>query len=765
MFNTNRKFVCTAVSAAISSLFSLSAIAQEEPETLDVTVVKAASEELKQAQGVSVITEEDFKRRPVTNDISEIVRTMPGINLTGNSSSGQYGNKRQIDIRGMGPENTLILIDGKPVLSRNSVKMGRSGERNTRGDSNWVPPEAIESIEVIRGPAAARYGSGASGGVINIITKSPEVASTTVSLQTEIPQNEYEGGNHRINVVSSAPLSDRFSHRTIVNYNKQEADDPQLNLEVTDTSTGRGGSAKAVGAGREGVENMDFRTLVRFQQSKEHRWDFEGAFSRQGNEYAGDNAFQGIRYGVDENDNPIIPTEDELGEIDALALIGEETLVMYRRTLGVTHTGQYDFGDSFSYIQYEGTTNSRLGEGSAGGGEGAINSLEKTTIKLSNITAKTEWNVPLELGGFAQTATFGAEFRGETLDDAVSNQLTLNVADESEIPGATADPDSRPSETDATLIGVYVEDNILLSDSVTVTPGIRFDNHSEAGTNLSPSLNASWQATKNIVVQGGISRAFKAPNLYQLNPNYVYYTRGGGCPLDFPSIGGGCHIIGNPDLEHETSVNKEIGINYTNEDGVNAGITYFHNDYKNRIGTGNVAPEYVLPGEEGGEANVQVFQWYNIPEAVIRGLEGNLQFNLTDSIQWSTNLTVMLETKDKETGVPLSIVPDYTVNAMLTWQATEQIQLVLSGQHYGKTESPELSQNSGQAITGEDRDAYTIANLNAVYQFNDNLSFNLSVKNFINTDVRREGTQASSAGANTFNEPGRSYLVSANYTF
>ena len=178
-----------------------------------------------------------------------------------------------------------------------------------------------------------------------------------------------------------------------------------------------------------------------------------------------------------------------------------------------------------------------------------------------------------------------------------------------------------------------------------------------------------------------------------------------------------------------------------------------------------MAPEYVLPGEEGGEANVQVFQWYNIPEAVIRGLEGNLQFNLTDSIQWSTNLTVMLETKDKETGVPLSIVPDYTVNAMLTWQATEQIQLVLSGQHYGKTESPELSQNSGQAITGEDRDAYTIANLNAVYQFNDNLSFNLSVKNFINTDVRREGTQASSAGANTFNEPGRSYLVSANYTF
>ena len=71
----------------------------------------------------------------------------------------------------MGPENTLILIDGKPVTSRNSVRYGWRGERDTRGDSNWVPADAIESIEVIRGPAAARMGNGAMGGVVNIKTK------------------------------------------------------------------------------------------------------------------------------------------------------------------------------------------------------------------------------------------------------------------------------------------------------------------------------------------------------------------------------------------------------------------------------------------------------------------------------------------------------------------------------------------------------------------------------------------------------------------
>jgi hypothetical protein len=55
----------------------------------------------------------------------------------------------------MGPENTLILIDGKPVTSRNSIRLGWRGERDTRGDTGWVPPEMIERIEVIRGPAAA----------------------------------------------------------------------------------------------------------------------------------------------------------------------------------------------------------------------------------------------------------------------------------------------------------------------------------------------------------------------------------------------------------------------------------------------------------------------------------------------------------------------------------------------------------------------------------------------------------------------------------
>lgn len=110
----------------------------------DTIVVTAARQNL-QAPGVSTITTEDIKKRPPARDINELIRTMPGVNLTGNATSGQRGNNRQIDIRGMGPENTLILIDGRPTSSRNSVRQCWRGERGTRGDTAWGPLSAPTS--------------------------------------------------------------------------------------------------------------------------------------------------------------------------------------------------------------------------------------------------------------------------------------------------------------------------------------------------------------------------------------------------------------------------------------------------------------------------------------------------------------------------------------------------------------------------------------------------------------------------------------------
>src|SRR5690606_36244988 len=75
-------------------------------ELQSTEVLGTAQQELLQAPGVSVITAEQIRKTPPANDIAELIRKQPGVNLTGNSGSGARGNNRQIDIRGMGPENT-----------------------------------------------------------------------------------------------------------------------------------------------------------------------------------------------------------------------------------------------------------------------------------------------------------------------------------------------------------------------------------------------------------------------------------------------------------------------------------------------------------------------------------------------------------------------------------------------------------------------------------------------------------------------------------
>lgn len=149
------------------------------------------------------------------------------------------------------------------------------------------------------------------------------------------------------------------------------------------------------------------------------------------------------------------------------------------------------------------------------------------------------------------------------MKDGVSTTRALSYGT---IDGVSAT--GRSPYSSAEIFSLFTEDNMALTDSIMLTPALRFDHHSIVGNNWSPSLNLSQELTDDWTLKLGIARAYKAPNLYQLNPNYILYSNGQGCYASSSA----CYLMGNSDLKAETSVNKEIGLEYKH-DGYQAGIT------------------------------------------------------------------------------------------------------------------------------------------------------------------------------------------------
>ncbi|WPS07249.1 siderophore enterobactin receptor FepA [Klebsiella aerogenes] len=703
------------------------------------TMVVTAEVQNLQAPGVSTITADEIRKRPPARDVSEIIRTMPGVNLTGNSTSGQRGNNRQIDIRGMGPENTLILIDGKPVTSRNSVRLGWRGERDTRGDTSWVPPEMIERIDVIRGPAAARYGNGAAGGVVNIITKKFDNQwHGSWNAYMNMPEHKDEGATKRTDFSLSGPLGGDFSFRMYGNLDKTQADAWDINQGHQSERTGI--YADTLPAGREGVENKNINGVVRWDFAPMQSLEFEAGYSRQGNLYAGDTQ--------NTNSNDLVKEN-----------YGKETNRLYRNTYSVTWNGGWDNGVTTSnWAQYEHTRNSRKGEGLAGGTEGIFSSNQFTDIDLSDVMLRSEVNIPFDLW-VNQNLTLGTEWNQQRMKDNASNTQALSGG---EIPGY--DSTGRSPYSKAEIFSLFAENNMEVTDTTMLTPALRFDHHSIVGNNWSPSLNLSQGLGDDFTLKMGIARAYKAPSLYQTNPNYILYSKGQGCYASQE----GCYLQGNKDLKAETSINKEIGLEFK-RDGWLAGVTWFRNDYRNKIEAG-YAPVYQ------NNKGTDLYQWENVPKAVVEGLEGTLNVPVSETVNWTNNITYMLQSKNKETGDRLSIIPEYTLNSTLSWQVNQDVSVQSTFTWYGKQE-PKKYNYKGQPVTGSEKNEvspYSILGLSATWDVTKNVSLTGGVDNVFDKRHWRAGNAQTTggdkgsmygAGAETYNESGRTWYMSVNTHF
>ena len=731
--NLTRSTLALAVVGAMSSFAMANDVVEttkEKEATQLQTIVLTAEEQVKQSLGASIITDKDLEKLPVVNDISEYVRRMPGVNLTGNSATGQRGNNRQINIRGMGPENTLILVDGKPVNSRNSVRYGWRGERDTRGDSNWVPADAIESIEVLRGPAAARYGSGAMGGVVNIKTKKvTNEVHGSVEVFTNQPENSKEGSSHRESFNLSGPIiKDVLSYRLYGNYNKTDADAADIN-----PLTESGSRA----AGREGVENKDISGRLAWQINDQQSLTIDTSFGRQGNEYTGD-----IQNSNADATNP----DSSFSNIAYVnGLLGKETNTMYRDSYALTHEGKWAWGDTKLLAQFDKTKNKRIPESLAGGPEGSPNSFDKKTSVLDTTRFNAETNIPLDIF-LPQALTLGAEWVEDKFSDATST-VQADASGLVQLPSDRTHMKSR-------IASAYIEDNFKVTDATDLVLGVRFDDHSKSGSNWSPSLNITQKLGDYFTLKGGIARAYKAPNMYQNAEGYLLFTRGNGCPDTTATASGSCYLVGNADLKPETSINKEVGIQFE-KDIVNASLTWFRNDYKNKITSG----DEVVGTTTVGSTTYHLLEWTNIPKALIQGLEGSVSLDF-GNINWTNNFTYMMDSVNKTTGNPLSVVPNYTINSIFNYDITDQFDVNFVYTQYGRQKPRQFAETRNTTMNTKSVPSYGIAGINVGYKFTDQFSGRLGVSNLFDEQLVRNNDLNQ-----TYNEPGRAYYASLKYAF
>ncbi|MFW5452694.1 TonB-dependent receptor family protein [Thioalkalivibrio sulfidiphilus] len=154
-----------AVAAALGTLALLPATTMAEGQLLPRIEVVGSAEEDKARQpgAVGVVTEEDLELwQPLSTE--DALRHVPGVHIKREEESAVVAN---IGIRGLSASDykTLILEDGVPVAPGLFVGNGR-----------YFNPriQRMEGIEVLKGPAAVRYGPNTVGGVINYLTKTPE---------------------------------------------------------------------------------------------------------------------------------------------------------------------------------------------------------------------------------------------------------------------------------------------------------------------------------------------------------------------------------------------------------------------------------------------------------------------------------------------------------------------------------------------------------------------------------------------------------------
>ncbi len=667
----------------LSAGFSLQALAQ--PTELDELVVSASGFEQKITDApasISVINQQSLQQNQFSN-LAEALETVEGVDVR--QSTGKTGGLN-ISIRGLPSEYTLILIDGRRQNAPGGVTPNGFGDTST----SFMPPtSAIERIEVIRGPMSTLYGSDAIGGVVNIITKKvSDEWSGSVSLEHIFQEHREYGDTGKTSFYTSGPLIKDTLGLAVRG--------SVLDRSASDITFDDGTDAPKRGVAPVDGRNSIIGARLTYVPATGHELYFDAETGQQ--VYNNDECQLGTLDGRTRSCEP-----DTDGEADGYA----DELRFNRDQLAAGHSSQFDFGTWSNDLTYNVTeTKGRTLPGPFGESYDApyqdLVGGEDRELESRDAVFDTKLVAPI---GNNHIATLGAQYRETELTDGIA--------------GTTFEQNSW---------AVFAEDEWYLQDDLALTVGGRYEDHDAFSGHFTPRAYLVWNTTPSWTFKGGVGQGYKTPEVSDLHDG-----------INGVTDQGDTITIGTPGLEPEKSTNYEIGAYYDNLNGFKANATVFYTQFEDKIDDGTsvtITGDPQIPDDTYDQLD-------NIGEAETRGIElaSSWQFAPDWSVRGNYTYTDSEQKSGENRGAKLTNTPEHVFHARLNWQATDQLDLWLSGEYRGERERFLMNrenygnkENAEYEKVGDTLDAYALFHLGGAYKASESVTLTATIYNLLDKD-------------------------------